>query len=84
MATQVQPPLLDKVLVNMFMVTLQTPYLEKMIKSVSLVFSNLVITVERIKSNMKNDKLPDAFGTQAGLISLLLTSTRRRKGGQMR
>lgn len=62
-----QPPLLDRELVDMFMGTLQTPYLEKMIVSMSSVFSDLIIISERIKNNMKNEKLPGDVGTLSGI-----------------
>lgn len=49
----------------MFMGTLQTPYLEKMIGSISLVFSDLILIGERIEINMKNEKILGAIGTMS-------------------
>lgn len=46
----------------MFMGTLPTPYLEKIIVSVSLVFSDFVTIGKRIERNMKNGKLLGVFG----------------------
>lgn len=42
LAAQVQPPLLDKELVDMFMSTLQSPYFGMMVGSASLDFSDLM------------------------------------------
>ena len=50
MASRVQPPLLEKELVDMFMGTLQGVYYEKMVGSISSVFSDLVTIGERIET----------------------------------
>lgn len=46
LVARVQPPLLKRELVDMFMSTLQGPYLDRMVRSASSGFSDLVITAE--------------------------------------
>lgn len=55
----VQPPLLERELIDMFMNTLQGPYLDKMVRRASSGFSGLVISGERIESCLKTDKIKD-------------------------
>ncbi|XP_058726114.1 uncharacterized protein LOC131597431 [Vicia villosa] len=56
-AARVQPPLLEKELVDMFMSTLQGPYYKRMVGSVSSGFSDLVVIGERIENGIKNGKI---------------------------
>src|SRR3954469_14496891 len=60
MASRVQPPLLEKELVKMFMATLQGPYYDKMAGSVSSGFSDLVVIGERIEDGIKSGKIQGA------------------------
>src|SRR3954469_10672049 len=53
-------PLLEKELVKMFMATLQGPYYDKMVGSVSLGFSDLVVIGERIEDGIKSGKIQGA------------------------
>ena len=57
MASRVQPPLLEKELIDMFMRTLQGLYYENMVGSISLGFSDLVNIGERIETRIKNGKI---------------------------
>ena len=57
MEARVQPPLLEKELVYMFMGTLQGLYYDKMVGSVSSRFSDLVTIGERIKVGIKIGKI---------------------------
>ncbi|XP_050914713.1 uncharacterized protein LOC127129601 [Lathyrus oleraceus] len=57
LAAQVQPPLLEKELVDLFMDTLQVPYYEKMIGSTSPDFSRLVSAGIRIEGMLKSGKI---------------------------
>ena len=57
MPSRVQPPLLEKELVDMFMGTLQGLYYEKMVGSISLGFSDLVTIRERIEIVIKSGKI---------------------------
>ncbi|XP_050896113.1 uncharacterized protein LOC127102826 [Lathyrus oleraceus] len=57
LAAMVQPPMLEKELVDMFMGTLQGPYYEKLVGSTSVGFSDLVVAGERIKSGVKVGKI---------------------------
>src|SRR3954465_9407637 len=60
MASRVHPPLLEKEIVEMFMSTLQGPYYDKMIRSISSGFSDLVVIGERIENGIKNGKIQGA------------------------
>src|SRR4051812_3782730 len=60
MASRVQPSLLEKELVDMFMGTLKRPYYDKMVGSVSLGFSDLVVIGKRIENWIKNRKIQGA------------------------
>ena len=53
----VQPPLLEKELVDMFIETLQGLYYENMVGNVSSGFSNLVTIDERIKAGIKSENI---------------------------
>lgn len=65
MVAQVQPPILDKELVDMFMDTLQDTYFERMVGSTSSEFSDLVKVRECIESSLKSGKIQDASSSQA-------------------
>lgn len=54
MVSRVQPPLLERQLVDLFMGTLSSKYYERMLGSVSSEFSNFVIIEERIEDGMKS------------------------------
>ena len=60
MAARVQPPLLEKELVDMFMGTLQGLYYDKMVGSVSSIFSDLVTIGERIEASKKSGTIQGA------------------------
>ncbi|XP_058722550.1 uncharacterized protein LOC131594434 [Vicia villosa] len=60
MASRVQPPLLEKELVDMFMGTFQGPYYDKMVGSLSSGFSDLVVIGERIENWIKNGNIQGA------------------------
>ena len=58
-ATQVEPPLSDKEMVAMFIDTLQSPFYDRMIGSVSSNFSDIVVIGERVESGMRSGKIAD-------------------------
>src|SRR4051812_31680259 len=60
MASRVQPPLMEKELVDIFMSTLQVSYYDKMVGSISSGFSDLVVIGERIENGIKNGKIQGA------------------------
>src|SRR3954470_5453897 len=64
LAARVQPPLLDKELVGMFLSTLQGQYYEKMMCNVSSNFTDLVIVGERIESGIKSGKIQITSSSQ--------------------
>ena len=57
MASHVQPPLLEKELVDTFMGTFHGLYYEMMVGSISSGFSDLVTIGERIETGIKSGKI---------------------------
>ncbi|KAK2449436.1 hypothetical protein QL285_008633 [Trifolium repens] len=68
LAAQVRPPITETELVDMFTNTLQGPYFERMIGSVSSGFSDLVRIGERIESGLKNGKIQAITGSQGNTV----------------
>ncbi|XP_050918550.1 uncharacterized protein LOC127135978 [Lathyrus oleraceus] len=66
LAARVQPPLLERELLDMFMNTLQGPYLDRMIGSTTSGFSDLVINGERIENGLKIGKIQDTTVVASG------------------
>ncbi|XP_045802534.1 uncharacterized protein LOC123896156 [Trifolium pratense] len=66
LAARVQPPLLDKELVDTFMSTLRGPYYEKMIGCVTSGFADMVIIGERVEEGLKSGKIKSASNGQDG------------------
>lgn len=66
LASQVEPPLLEKELVDMFTDTLHSPFYEKMIGSVSTGFSDLVTIGERIEHGLNSGKITSNSETSHG------------------
>ena len=56
LATQVQPPMVDKELNKMFLNTLKAPYYERMIKNSNNNFLDVVFTEEMIENGVKLGK----------------------------
>ncbi|XP_073222384.1 uncharacterized protein [Cicer arietinum] len=61
LASQVEPPLSEKEMVTMFINTLQPPFYDKMIGSVSSNFSDLVIIGERVEMGLKSGKISSGY-----------------------
>ncbi|XP_050889775.1 uncharacterized protein LOC127095074 [Lathyrus oleraceus] len=57
LAACVEPPLLDKELMELFRDTLQSPYFERMISSATSDFAHLVIIGERVDSALKSGRI---------------------------
>lgn len=64
LAAHFQSPMLNKELLDILMGTLQDPYLERMIKSMTYNFFDLVISGQCIESNLKSGKTQDASSFQ--------------------
>ncbi|XP_050898906.1 uncharacterized protein LOC127105746 [Lathyrus oleraceus] len=60
LAACIEPPLLDKGLMELFRDTLQSPYFERMINSAASDFANLVTIGERIESALKSGRIQGA------------------------
>jgi len=57
LAAQVELPLYEKEIITMFIETLQTPFYEHVLGSVSLNFSDIVTIGERIEHGLKSGKI---------------------------
>lgn len=57
LSAMVQPPLLEREMIDMFMGNLQGPYLDRMVGSTSSGFYDLVLTGERIENMIKMGKI---------------------------
>lgn len=80
MAARVQPPLLERELVDMFMGTLQGLYLDRMIGSASYGFSDLDIVGERIENRLKIGKIQNDVGTSNGTKKPYSGFSRKKEG----
>lgn len=65
--THAQPPILDKELIDMFMGTLYTQYMEKMVRSSFPTFVVVVFVGERIESQIRKGKLPCTTNASGGM-----------------
>ncbi|XP_050890644.1 uncharacterized protein LOC127096065 [Lathyrus oleraceus] len=83
LAARVQPPLMERELVNMFMGTLQGPYYDRMVGSTSTGFSELVMAGERIEVGLKMGKIQSAnAGSSASGVGKNLFSGYPKKKGE--
>ena len=57
MVAQVEPPLYEKEIITMFIETLQAPFYEHVLGSVSSNFSDIVTIGERIEHGLKSGKI---------------------------
>ncbi|CAL5198001.1 unnamed protein product [Lathyrus oleraceus] len=65
LGTCVEPPLLDKELMELFRDTLQSPYFERMINIAASYFANLVTIGKRVESALKSGRIQGASSNQA-------------------
>lgn len=64
----------------MFIGTLQGLYYDKLVGSMSIRFSDLVITGERIKSGLKSGKIPSVVGPSSGAKKRYVGFTKKKEG----
>ncbi|XP_014506234.1 uncharacterized protein LOC106765987 [Vigna radiata var. radiata] len=64
---QVEPPLSDKEMTSIFLNTLQPPFYEHMISSVSSSFADIVVIGERVEGGVRNGKIALAPNMVASL-----------------
>ena len=83
MASRVQPPLLEKALVDMFMGTLQGVYYENMVGSISSGFSDLVTIGERIETGIKSVKIQGGSSNSPFNTKRLVPNFTKRKEGEV-
>lgn len=81
LAARVQPPLLERELVDIFMSTLQGPYYDRMVGSTSVGFSELVMAGERIEVGMKIGKIQSS-GTNNGATKKPFGGYTKKKEGE--
>lgn len=80
LAARVQPPLLEKEVIDMFMGTLQGPYYEKIVGSTSIGFSDMVVAGERIESGLKSGKIPSVVGLSNGAKKPYVGFVKKKEG----
>jgi hypothetical protein len=83
LAARVQPPFLEKELIDTFMGTLQGPYYERIIGSVSSSFADMVVIGERIEEGLKSGKIQGASNNQTGLKQFVNNDPKRKEGETM-
>ena len=76
----VQPPLLERELIDMFMGNLQGPYLDRMVGSTSSGFSDLVLAGERIENMIKMGKIKNYASTSSASKKPFVTYGKKREG----
>jgi len=80
LAAQVEPPLHEKEMTTMFIETLQTPFYEHVLGSVSSNFSDIVTIGERIEHGMKNGKIAQGSSAAATAKRPGFSSNRKKEG----
>ncbi|XP_050875022.1 uncharacterized protein LOC127078624 [Lathyrus oleraceus] len=80
LAARVQPPLLERELVDMFMGNLQGPYLDRMVGSTSSGFSDLVLADERIENMIKMGKIQNSASTSSASKKPFVPYGKKREG----
>jgi len=80
LAAHVQPPLLERELVDTFMSTLQGPYYEKMIGNISSGFADMVVIGERIEEGLKSGKIQGASNNQVGEKKFFNNGPKKKEG----
>ncbi|XP_050916256.1 uncharacterized protein LOC127131373 [Lathyrus oleraceus] len=80
LAARVQPPLLERELVDMFMGNLQGPYLDRMVGSTSSGFSDLVLVGERIENMIKMGKIQNSASTSSASKKPFVPYGKKREG----
>ncbi|XP_050919407.1 uncharacterized protein LOC127136940 [Lathyrus oleraceus] len=80
LAAKVQPSLLERELVDMFMGNLQGPYLDRMVGSTSSGFSDLVLAAERIENMIKMGKIQNSASTSSASKKPFVPYGKKREG----
>ncbi|XP_050895943.1 uncharacterized protein LOC127102641 [Lathyrus oleraceus] len=80
LASRVQPPFLERELVDMFMGNLQGPYLDRMVGSTSSGFSDLVLAGERIENMIKMGKIQNSASTSSASKKPFVPYGKKREG----
>lgn len=80
LASRVQSPLLERELIDMFMGNLQGPYLNRMIGSTSLGFSDIVLAGKRVENMIKMGKIQNSASTSSMVKKPFVTYGKKREG----
>ncbi|KOM48109.1 hypothetical protein LR48_Vigan07g181300 [Vigna angularis] len=80
LVAQVEPPLFDREMVEMFVNTLQPPFYEHMVGNVSVNFADVIIIGERIEIGLKNGKI--AYGPRLQTTKTPVSIRERRRKGR--
>ena len=84
-AARVQPPLLDRELIDLFMGTLRGPYLQHMLSSTSTYFSDMVIIGEHVEMCIKAGTIqgvPNNVNNNAGISRKPFSGFVKKKEGE--
>ena len=80
LVARVQPPLLKRELIYMFIGNLQGPYLDRMAGSTSSNFSNMVLVGERIENLIKIGKIQNSASTSSETKKPYVPYGKKREG----
>ncbi|XP_050889623.1 uncharacterized protein LOC127094905 [Lathyrus oleraceus] len=80
LVARVQPPFLERELVDMFMGNLQGSYLDRMVGSTSSGFSDLVLAGERIENMIKMGKIQNSASTSSASKKPFVPYGKKREG----
>ncbi|XP_050909058.1 uncharacterized protein LOC127122819 [Lathyrus oleraceus] len=79
LAARVQPPLLERKLIDMFIGNLQVPYQNRMVRSTSSGFSDLVLAGERIENMIKMGKIQNSASASSAAKKPFFFMVKREK-----
>ena len=79
LAARVQPPMMERELIDLFMGTLQGPYYERMIGNTSAGFSDLVLAGERVETGIKLGKIQNV-ASSSGVKKPYIGAPKKREG----
>jgi len=80
LATQVEPPLYEKEMITMFIETLQAPFYEHVLGSISSNFSDIVTIGERIEHGLKTGKIAQGSPATTGAKKHAFNPDKKKEG----
>ena len=80
LAAQVEPPLYEKEMITMFIETLQTPFYEHVLGSISSNFFDIVTIGERIEHGLKSGKIAQGSSAATSAKKLGFNPSKKKEG----